>query len=221
MKEGPNISRIAALVGDPARGSMLLALMDGRALTATELSGLAGITKQTASSHLAKLVDGEVLVVEAQGRHRYFCLAGPHVAALLEALMVFSSDAALPLRTGPKEPALRKARVCYDHLAGEMGVALFGQMQEDHWLSADLELTSCGWERLAAIGVTRDGLPRGNRPLCRACLDWSQRRHHLAGAIGKAVLDQILALDWARRLPMSRVVSFTPEGERRFRQWLR
>ena len=107
MREGPDIARIAALVADPARSSMLLALMDGRALTATELSGLAGVTKQTASGHLAKLVDGEVLAVEAQGRHRYFRLAGAHVAALIEALMVFSSDAAPPVRTGPKEPALR------------------------------------------------------------------------------------------------------------------
>ncbi|WP_227493400.1 ArsR/SmtB family transcription factor [Paracoccus kondratievae] len=102
MREGPDIARIAALVADPARSTMLIALMDGRALTATELAGLGGITKQTASSHLAKLVDGEVLMVEAQGRHRYFRLAGPNVASLLEALMVFSSDAAPSLRTGPR-----------------------------------------------------------------------------------------------------------------------
>ncbi|MDF2797464.1 MAG: transcriptional regulator, ArsR family [Devosia sp.] len=109
MSEGPEIARVAALVADPARCAMLIALMDGRALTATELAGLGGITKQTASSHLAKLVDGEVLTVEAQGRHRYFRLAGPHVAGLLEALMVFSSDAAAPLRVGPRDPALEEA----------------------------------------------------------------------------------------------------------------
>ncbi len=220
MREGPDIARIAALVADPARSSMLLALMDGRALTATELSGLAGVTKQTASSHLAKLVDGEVLQVEAQGRHRYFRLAGAHVAALIEALMVFSSDAAPPVRTGPKEPALRKARVCYDHLAGEMGVALYGRACEGGWLTGDLGVTDKGWSKFSAIGVTPDGLPRSNRPPCRACLDWSQRRHHLAGLIGKALLDRLFVLSWARRLPASRVVAFTPEGERRFREWI-
>lgn len=200
---------------------MLIALMDGRALTATELAGIGGITKQTASSHLAKLVDGEVLVVETQGRHRYFRLAGPHVAGLLEALMVFSSDAAPPLRTGPRDPALRKARICYDHLAGEMGVRLFEQMQADHWLADDLTVTGYGRGKLAEIGLDIETLPPSNRPLCRACLDWSQRRQHLAGRLGKAILDHLIAQSWARRLPTSRIISFTPEGERIFNGWLR
>lgn len=220
MKEGPDIARVAALVADPARSAMLIALMDGRALTATELAGLGGITKQTASSHLAKLVDGEVLVVEAQGRHRYFRLAGPHVASLLEALMVFSSDAAPPLRTGPRDPALRKARICYDHLAGEMGVRLFERMQQDQWLQDDLAVTDRGRDKLSRIGLDLADLPLSNRPMCRACLDWSQRRQHLAGRAGKAILDRILALSWARRVPQSRVISFTPEGERSFNGWL-
>jgi DNA-binding transcriptional ArsR family regulator len=220
MSEGPDIARVAALVADPARSSMLLALMDGRALTATELSGLAGVTKQTASGHLAKLVEGDVLAMEAQGRHRYFRLAGAHVASLLEALMVFSSDAAPPVRTGPKQLALRRARVCYDHLAGEMGVALYDRAREAGWLNDDLGVTETGWAKFSAIGVTPDALPRSNRPTCHACLDWSQRRHHLAGLLGKAALDRLLALNWARRLPASRVVAFTPEGERRFRAWI-
>ena len=221
MREGPDIARIAALVADPARSAMLLALMDGRALTASELAQLAGITRQTASSHLARLVDGDVLSLEAQGRHRYFRLSGPHVAAMLEALMVFSSDAAPPLRTGPNDPALRKARICYDHLAGEMGVALYDRMQADDWLDRDLAVTDQGWDRLAGIGLAPAQLPRSNRPLCRACLDWSMRRPHLAGLVGKLVLDRLLALSWARRMPSSRVVLFTPEGERRFHDWLR
>lgn len=221
MKEGPDIARIAALVADPARSLMLLALMDGRALTATELATLAGITKQTASSHLARLVGGEVLRVEAQGRHRYFRLSGPHVAALLEALMVFSSDAAPPLRVGPKEPALRKARICYDHLAGEMGVTLYDHMRDAGWLGADLTVTDQGWQHLTRIGAGAEALPRSNRPQCRACLDWSQRRHHLAGQVGRLILDRLFALSWARRLPASRVIAFSPEGERQFREWLR
>ncbi len=163
MSEGPDIARVAALVADPARSAMLIALMDGRALTATELAGAGGITKQTASSHLAKLVDGEVLTVEAQGRHRYFRLAGSHVAGLLEALMVFSSDIAPPLRSGPSDPALRKARICYDHLAGEMGVRLFDRMVEDRWLDADLTLTDHGREKLETIDLNVSDLPKSNR----------------------------------------------------------
>ncbi|ARZ49336.1 transcriptional regulator [Brucella melitensis] len=220
MKESPDITRVAALVADPARGAMLIALMDGRALTASELAGRGGITKQTASSHLAKLVDGEVLVVEAQGRHRYFRLAGPHVAALLEALMVFSSDAAPPVRTGPRDPALRKSRICYDHLAGEMGVKLFERMQEDQWLADDLTVTDQGRDKLSQIGINLEDLPLSNRPLCRGCLDWSQRHQHLAGRMEKAILDRLLILSWARRLPDSRIISFSPEGERRFNAWL-
>lgn len=220
MREGPDIARIAALVADPVRSTMLIALMDGRALTATELAGLGGITKQTASSHLAKLVDGEVLIVEAQGRHRYFRLAGSHVASLLEALMVFSSDAVPPLRTGPRDPALRKARVCYDHLAGEMGVRLFERMQDNHWLHDDLTVTELGLDKLSEIGVVLADLPSSNRPLCRSCLDWSQRRQHLAGRLGQAILGRLLVLSWARRLPGSRVIAFGQEGEQRFNGWL-
>lgn len=221
MREGPDIARVAALVADPARSMILLALMDGRALTATELSSRAGVTKQTASSHLAKLVDGDVLAVEVQGRHRYFRLAGAHVAALLEALMVFSSDAASPVHTGPREPGLRKARICYDHLAGEMGVALYDRALRAGWLDPDLSVTVRGWAKLAEIGLSLQDLPRSNRPMCRACLDWSQRRHHLAGQVGKGMLDRVLALAWAHRLPASRVIRFTPEGERLFGTWLR
>ncbi|KFI29948.1 transcriptional regulator [Haematobacter massiliensis] len=221
MREGPDIARIAALVADPARSAMLIALMDGRALTATELAGLGGITKQTASSHLAKLVDGELLIVEAQGRHRYFRLAGSHVGSLLEALMVFSRDAVRPLRTGPRDPALRKARICYDHLAGEMGVRLFERMQGDQWLAEDLTVTERGSTKLTEIGLDLRDFPPSNRPLCRACLDWSQRRQHLAGRLGKAILDHFIARSWAQRLPNSRVISFTAEGERVFNGWLR
>lgn len=199
---------------------MLIALMDGRALTATELAGHGGITRQTASSHLAKLVDGEVLSVEAQGRHRYFRLTGPHVASLLEALMVFSSDAARPLHTGPSDPALRKARICYDHLAGEMGVRLFQRMQQGRWLLDDLGVTDLAQGKLSQIGLSLADLPPSNRPLCRSCLDWSQRRPHLAGRMGKAMLDRFLAIHWARRLKDSRIISFSPEGERSFTRWL-
>lgn len=221
MRNGPDISRIAALVADPARSAMLLALMDGRALTATELAGRGGVTKQTASSHLAKLVDGEVLFVEAQGRHRYFRLAGSHVASLLEALMVFSSDAVPPVRTGPRDPELRKARICYDHLAGEMAVHLFYTMQNDHWLADDLSVTDKGWLKLTELNIDKEYWSASNRVLCRCCLDWSQRRNHLAGRLGKAILDRMLIMGWVKRVPESRIIRFTPDGERRFLAWLR
>lgn len=220
MREGPDIARIAALVADPARSSMLLALMDGRALTATELAGLAGVTKQTASSHLSKLADGEVLSVEQQGRHRYFRLAGPHVASLLEALMVFSNGVAPSLRTGPRKPELRRARVCYDHLAGELGVHLYDRMREDGWLTAELMITDRGWSKLSEIAVTPETITARQRPLCRCCLDWSERRHHLAGQVGKAILDRLVEQAWAKRVPASRVIRFSPDGERQFRAWL-
>src|SRR5262245_55365205 len=123
MKDGPSLVRIAALIGDTARAGMLTALMGGQALTATELAQVTNLTKQTASGHLAKLVEAELLAVEAQGRHRYFRLASPEVAELLESLAGLASRVgALPLQPGPRDPALRKARVCYDHLAGELGV---------------------------------------------------------------------------------------------------
>jgi hypothetical protein len=126
--------------------------------------------------------------------------------------MVFSSDAAPPLRTGPRDPELRKARVCYDHLAGEMGVRLFDRMQHDDWLAGDLTVSERGWTKLQEIGVTQGSLPPSNRPLCRACLDWSERRHHLAGRVGRAMLDRFIALSWMKRLPASRVIAVSPEG---------
>ena len=135
--------------------------------------------------------------------------------------MVFSSDAVPPLRTGPRDPALRKARICYDHLAGEMSVRLFERMQADGWLDVDLTVTDRGCNKLAEIGLNLADLPPSNRPLCRACLDWSERRKHLAGRLGKAILDQMLARSWAQRLPTSRIISFTPQGERIFNGWLR
>ncbi|WCL54730.1 ArsR/SmtB family transcription factor [Gimibacter soli] len=223
MKEGPDISRIAALVGDPARGNMLNALMDGRALTAGELAIEAGITKQTASSHLARLMEGRLIEREVQGRHHYYRLAGRDVAALLEALMrvADTSGTGKRTRTGPTDAAMRKARVCYDHLAGDMGVALLDRMIADKWLmdtGARLVISSRGWEQLSVIGLTPASLPRSNRPECRTCLDWSVRRHHLAGSAGKLILDQFFALGWAQRQPATRAIIFSGTGERRFRE---
>src|SRR5215510_3201925 len=222
MKEGPNIVRIAALVGDHARAEILTALMTGQALTATELAELAGVTKQTISTHLAKLLDARLLAVESQGRHRYFRLADRDVAQLLEGLMQVAYRAgAVRLRSSPREPALRKARVCYDHLAGELGVLAFDSLEQRSFLRSNgdgLTVTPQGRQFFSQLGIDVESLVSGRRALCRTCLDWSVRRHHLAGALGQAMLDRCFQLGWARRSGRSRVVTFTARGERAFRQ---
>jgi DNA-binding transcriptional ArsR family regulator len=224
MKEGPDIARIASLIGDPARANMLAALSDGRALTASELAAEAGVTKQTASSHLARLSEGGLLAFEAQGRHRYFRLAGEDVGHALEALMGLAAVRGRPrTRTSPSDPALRRARVCYGHLAGELGVHLFSRFGARRWLSmdeGDIDLTPSGRRTLTEFGIDIEGLSSLRRPLCRPCLDWSERRHHLAGSLGQALFTRFTQLGWARREKASRVVRFTPGGERAFARWL-
>jgi DNA-binding transcriptional ArsR family regulator len=222
MKDGPNIVGIAALIGDHARAEILTALMAGQALTATELAEVAGVTKQTVSTHLAKLLEARLVAVESQGRHRYFRLADRDVAHLLESLMGVAYRAgAVRVRSSPREPALRKARVCYDHLAGELGVLVFDSLEQRCFLRSDgdgPELTQQGQRFCLEIGIDIEALARQRRPLCRACLDWSMRRHHLAGAVGAAVLSRCLDLGWARRAKGSRVVSFSPVGEKALRE---
>ncbi|MBL8536183.1 MAG: helix-turn-helix transcriptional regulator [Hyphomonadaceae bacterium] len=218
MRDGPNIAAIAAMVGDPARANMLSALLNGAALTASELALEAGVTKQTASSHLAKLADAGLVAVEAQGRHRYYRLADADVARLLETLMGVAARAkALRSRPGPKEPALRRARICYDHLAGELGVALFEAFIHNKWIQPGPEntytLTKLGRIKVQTFGVDLDDIEKGARPLCRSCLDWSVRRHHLAGALGAAILDVIFDRGWVTQKRGSRVLDFTRIGE--------
>jgi len=222
MKDGPNVVRIAALIGDHARADVLTALVGGQALTATELAHVAGVTKQTISGHLAKLVDARLLAVESQGRHRYFRLADRDVGELLENLMgVAYRTGAVRLRASPREPALRFARVCYDHLAGELGVLAFDSLEQQRLVKAGddgLQLTRRGRGFCDALGIDIGNLSQERRPLFRACLDWSVRRHHLAGALGAALLRRCFDLGWARRANGSRVVNFSPQGERAFRE---
>src|SRR6266478_1486742 len=209
MKDGPNIVGIAALIGDHARAEVLTALMADRALTATELAEVAGVTKQTISAHLAKLVDAGLVAVESQGRHRYFRLADQDVAHLLESLMgVAFRTGALRVRASPREPALRKARVCYDHLAGEVGLRIYESLLQRRALvpGADgIELTKEGKRVFQKLRIDTDALAKQKRAFCRACLDWSERRNHLAGALGAALLARIVELGWARRARDSRV----------------
>lgn len=224
MKEGPDIAHIAALIGDPARANMLTALMSGKALTATELAREAGVTPQTASTHLTKLEQGGLLTLQRQGRHRYFSLATDDVAHVLEALMGIAAGAGhLRSRTGPKDQALRKARVCYNHLAGEMGTLLYDRLFDRGYLekAADgVGLTATGAHFVTDFGVDLDALRAGRARLCRDCLDWSERKSHLAGSLGRAILTRVEDLGWARRNAETRVVTFTPYGERQFRALL-
>ena len=223
LKDGPHIARIAALIGDHARAEVLTALLADRALTATELADIAGVSKATISAHLAKLLDANLIAVEPQGRHRYFRLANHDVAHLLESLMgVAFRSGAVRLRGSPREPALRKARVCYDHLAGELGVLAFDGLQQRGAFhdapQRELALTDAGQTWFKALGVDALALSAQRRCFCRPCLDWGERRHHLAGALGAALLGRVYQLGWARRAKDSRVVQFTEPGEYAFRQ---
>jgi len=219
MKDGPDIARIGALMGDPARANMLGALLSGKALTATELATEAGITGQTASSHLKKLMEGGLLTQAKQGRHRYFTLAGPEVGTVLEAVMGLAARKGhLRTRTGPKDPAMRAARVCYDHLAGDMAVQIYDSLQTRDFLAVSSDkdgfgLTEAGASFVREIGIDLDALTANRRPLCRVCLDWSERRNHLAGSLGAALLNRFEDQGWLRRDKTSRIVHIPPKGQ--------
>jgi DNA-binding transcriptional ArsR family regulator len=220
MKLGPDIALVASLVGDPARANMLTALMSGQALTATELAQEAGVTPQTASSHLSKLEAGGLVVPQKQGRHRYFRLKDSEVAAALESLAGLADHTGhRRVRTGPKDPEMRRARVCYDHLAGDFGVRMFDHLTGQRMLAfrdAELVLTPEGRQFCCEFGIDLDSVTGTRRPFCKTCLDWSVRRNHLAGTLGAALLDRILALKWARRERASRVIAFSPRGRDNF-----
>jgi DNA-binding transcriptional ArsR family regulator len=221
VKDGPNIAKVASLLGDSTRSDVLGALMTDRALTATELASIAGVTKQTMSAHLSKLLGAQLVTVEQQGRHRYFRLADEDVAGLLESLMgVAFRTGAVRLISSPREPALRKARVCYDHLAGEMGVFAYESIVRNNLLEMSaqgLRPSAAGMEWFRHAGIDTAAAAGQRRTFCRPCMDWSERRHHLAGSLGAALFSKVCELGWARRVKVSRVVQFTPQGEREFR----
>jgi DNA-binding transcriptional ArsR family regulator len=222
VKDGPSIAPVAALAGDPARANMLAALSGGMALTASELAAEAGVTLQTASSHLAKLESAGLIAATRQGRHRYFCLADNDVAQMLEAIMsVAARTGQLRTRPGPRDPALRRARVCYDHLAGEMGVGLLDNLLSTDRIARDsdgLRLTKAGADFMNGFRIDVDRLFAERRPMCRACLDWSMRRHHLGGALGAALLKRFEELKWVARIGESRALRFSPTGETALRR---
>ena len=223
MKEGPDISPIAALIGNPANANMLMALMAGPALTATELAQEAGLTPSTVSGHLAKLEKAGLVETARQGRHRYFRLADPDVAHALEGLIPVAARAGLMrVRTGPRDPELRRARSCYDHLAGHLAVTMFDRFIERRLLARkgdDLRMTADGRTFFVNSGIDLDALAKGRRAPCRCCLDWSERKFHLGGTLGAAILDRIVAKGWAVREAKTRIVRFSSGGERKLQAW--
>ena len=240
MDGDADIAKVGALLADPARARILMALGDGRALPASVLAGEAGVANSTASAHLGKLLDGGLLRVEQHGRHRYFRLSGPAVGELLEMIARVSPPAPVrSLRQGTRAQAVRFARTCYDHLAGVLGTELMASMLDQELLAGgdgvfdpgrahedrlaapgldlDYRLTPYGVERLVEFGIDFDSLPR-RRPLIRYCVDWSEQRHHLAGALGAALADRMLELGWVRRARRSRAVHVSEEGHERLRE---
>ena len=215
------ISAIAALMGDPARANILSALMGGKALTASELAYCAGVSPQTASGHLAKLVDGGLVSVEKQGRHRYHRLASASVAEAFESLSGLAATGPRRQRaTGPKDAAMRQARTCYDHMAGRLAVAITDALSSRKLIIIEDRsglITDEGKSFLAGIGLDLDPKEKSARPLCRTCLDWSERRMHLGGRLGASLLTRSLELHWVRPGKDSRSLSITPKGELEFR----
>lgn len=218
MLDAPDIASIAALMGDSTRAAIITALMDGQAHTATELALEGGVTPSTASSHLARLTEGGLLEIVKQGRHRYYRIASPDVSSAIEGLMsIAPKRAGRPVRGGNRDEALRRARVCYDHLAGEMGVRLLDRLRAERYISGSDEsvsLTNEGEAWCEHVGVDLVRLRDHRRRLCRECLDWSQRRMHLAGALGAALLERMFELRLARRERGSRAVTLSSRGER-------
>jgi DNA-binding transcriptional ArsR family regulator len=212
---GITLAEVAALMGDVARANILSSLMDGRALTASELAWHSGVSAQTTSGHLAKLTDANLISMSRQGRHRYYRLASLEVAQAIEALMAVASFGPKRHRpVGPRDEALRRARTCYDHLAGRLGIAVADALASQDYLvlseSAGV-VTASGQRFLCTFGIDLDE-HRNKRAVCRTCLDWSERRPHLAGRLGAALCTRMFDLGWVERIKDSRALAVTATG---------
>ena len=218
MDFGVHLAEVAALVGDPARANIMCALLDGRALTAKELAYAAHISPQTASGHLAKLTEARLLSVVPQGRHRYFRLSTPLVGQMLEGIFAVAAHGPPRFRPSHKlDEQMRTARICYDHIAGRLGVGLTDALcGRGHVILSDEggEITEPGMAFFAEFGVDLAAAQRRRRMFCRACLDWSERRPHLGGAVGAAIAGRCADLGWTQRARNSRALVITPAGQR-------
>jgi DNA-binding transcriptional ArsR family regulator len=217
----PDIAFVAALISEPARARILIALLDGRSLPASELAQRAGVTCPTASSHLAQLAAGKLLQVIPQGRHRYYRIANARVAELLESMGRFAPRKET-LRAEDKSP-LEKARTCYNHLAGSLAVRITEAIVEQGLLrevGRDYQLTSKGAPWFSELGIDVRTLQKSGRVFARQCIDWSERRNHLAGALGGAFADQLFEREWLKRIRESRAVQITDLGSRELKRLL-
>jgi DNA-binding transcriptional ArsR family regulator len=221
MDVTPSFASIGALLGVPARANILASLIDGRALTATELAIAAGVSPQTTSSHLAKLVDAGLILAEKHGRHRFYRLADPHIADILEPLGELTKHRPVPERRKSRTPAdLRPARICYDHLAGAAGVQVTDGLLNKGFLAAlgrDFRVTDGGAAFFAEMGVDLQALARTRRVFARQCLDWSERRPHLGGALGAAVCARFLSEGWVKRTRVPRQIVVLDGGKNALR----
>jgi DNA-binding transcriptional ArsR family regulator len=213
-----HLARLAGAIAEPARARMLCCLLDGHARTATELAAVGEVAASTASAHLARLKEQRLVESVAQGKHRYFRLAGSEVAAVLEGLLVVAGAPRSEFQ--PSTPSrLRAARTCYDHMAGTAGVALHDRLHAQGWLQAteervDYELTADGAVALESLGIDIEGTRRSRRRFACACLDWSERRPHLGGALGAACLQLSLRRGWVRQALDGRALALTPKAQR-------
>lgn len=220
-----NFSTAAYLIADHARASMLTALLDGRAWPAGQLAYASGVTAQTASSHLAKLLDGGLVSMEKQGRHRYYRLAGPHVAQVLEQLAIIQPAATIRRKApSPQQRQLGFCRCCYNHLAGKLGVAIADALLAKHYLllrpDGQFAMTPSGKQWLGLLSIDLKQMKPASRGLVYPCLDWTERRHHLAGPVAARLLDIFCEKDWLRRVADSRAITITPAGWLAFKQHL-
>jgi DNA-binding transcriptional ArsR family regulator len=208
-----NIAAVGALLAEPARAKVLLALADGRSLAASVLAAEAGVAASTASHHLARLVDAGLITAVTRGRHRYFTLAGPQVGELIETVARLApAQPITSLRQGTRAHAVRYARRCYDHLAGRLGVAVTEALQQQGMVAAvdgtGYAVTEHGASVLAELGIAA-----GAGDVARRCLDWTEQRHHVAGALGRELMTRLLELAWLRRDPRTRAVHVTEAGQ--------
>lgn len=219
---GTDYAAVARLLASPARSAVVDALMEGRALTAGELARTAGVRPSTVSEHLGELRDGGLVTVLRAGRHRYYRLASPEIAGALEALSrICPAIPVRSLRQSAADRSLRRARLCYDHVAGTLGVALLDRMLDTGWLVSgagpDFGVTGAGTRALAGIGVDLERCRQARRHFARSCLDWSERRPHLAGALGAAITHALLDMEWLRKAGTGRGLQVTSQGERGLR----
>jgi len=215
MMEETKFVDVAAMIGEPARAKMLWNLLDGRAYTASELAMAADISGTSASNHLAKLLDADLLKVERQGRHRYFSFSKPEIAYVVESLASLSGHSSKKIERETAVTGIKYCRSCYDHLAGHVGVKITEALEEKKAIRKHANcylVTNSGWKLLAELDIAKGEMINNRRPLTRQCLDWSERRPHIAGQVGAMLLDTMLEKSWFKRMRFSRELIITTKG---------